>query len=105
VTTVAGGADPRRGSGLTGLKDRVEALGGTFSVHSPAGGGTTVCCELPVMAGGGQPDAGPGEEPVRPGGSPSRRRYPSARRRGRQNRRGRTSCLTTSGSDEGVFIT
>ena len=65
----AGGADPRRGSGLTGLKDRVEALGGTFSVHSPAGGGTTVCCELPVMAGGGQPDAGPGEEPVRPGGS------------------------------------
>ena len=65
----AGGADPRRGSGLTGLKDRVEALGGTFSVHSPAGGGTTVCCELPVMAGGGQPDAGPGEEPMRPGGS------------------------------------
>jgi hypothetical protein len=30
----------------------IEALGGTFSVHSPAGGGTTVCCELPVMAGG-----------------------------------------------------
>jgi signal transduction histidine kinase len=65
----AGGADPRRGSGLTGLKDRVEALGGTFSVHSPAGGGTTVCCELPVMADGGQPDAGPGQDPMRPGGS------------------------------------
>jgi signal transduction histidine kinase len=65
----AGGADPRRGSGLTGLRDRVEALGGAFSVHSPAGGGTTVCCELRVMAGGGQPDAGPGEEPMRPGGS------------------------------------
>jgi signal transduction histidine kinase len=51
-----GGADPRRGSGLTGLKDRIEALGGTFSVHSPAGGGTTVRCELPLMAGSGQPD-------------------------------------------------
>ncbi len=56
-----GGADPARGSGLIGLKDRMEALGGTFSVHSPAGGGTTVSCELPVVAGSGQPDAGPGE--------------------------------------------
>jgi signal transduction histidine kinase len=46
----AGGADPLRGSGLVGLKDRIEALGGTFSVHSPAGHGTTVCCELPVPA-------------------------------------------------------
>jgi signal transduction histidine kinase len=44
----AGGADPLRGSGLIGLKDRVEALGGTFAVHSPAGGGTIVSCELPV---------------------------------------------------------
>jgi signal transduction histidine kinase len=43
-----GGADPERGSGLVGLKDRIEALGGTFSVHSPPGGGTTVSCELPV---------------------------------------------------------
>jgi signal transduction histidine kinase len=56
-----GGADPARGSGLIGLKDRIEALGGTFSMHSPAGGGTTVSCELPVVAGSGQPDAGPGE--------------------------------------------
>ena len=55
-----GGADPLRGSGLVGLKDRIEALGGTFSMHSPAGGGTTVSCELPALAGG-QPDAGPGE--------------------------------------------
>jgi signal transduction histidine kinase len=57
----AGGADPARGSGLVGLKDRIEALGGTFSVHSPVGGGTTVSCELPVRAGAGQPDAGPGQ--------------------------------------------
>jgi len=55
-----GGADPERGSGLVGLKDRIEALGGTFSLHSPPDGGTTVCCELPVVAGGGQPDPDPG---------------------------------------------
>jgi signal transduction histidine kinase len=53
-----GGADPLRGSGLTGLKDRIEALGGTFSLHSPKGGGTAVSCELPVPARGGRPDAG-----------------------------------------------
>jgi signal transduction histidine kinase len=56
-----GGADPLRGSGLVGLRDRIEALGGMFSLHSPSGGGTTVCCELPVLAGGGQPDPGPGD--------------------------------------------
>ena len=49
-----GGATPARGSGLLGLKDRIEALGGTFSVHSPAGRGTTVCCQLPVTADGEQ---------------------------------------------------
>jgi signal transduction histidine kinase len=48
-----GGADPLRGSGLVGLKDRIEALGGTFSITSPAGGGTTVSCELPILAGSG----------------------------------------------------
>ena len=35
-----GGADPSRGSGLVGLKDRVEALGGTIKVESPQGRGT-----------------------------------------------------------------
>jgi signal transduction histidine kinase len=45
-----GGADPARGSGLVGLKDRVEAVGGTFSVDSPRGRGTTVRCALPVTA-------------------------------------------------------
>ena len=57
----AGGADPLRGSGLVGLKDRIEALGGTFSVHSPAGRGTTVSCELPIPASDVRPDPGPGE--------------------------------------------
>jgi signal transduction histidine kinase len=42
-----GGADPRRGSGLRGLVDRVQALGGTLSVESPAGRGTEVRAELP----------------------------------------------------------
>ena len=45
-----GGADPRGGSGLTGLKDRVEALSGTFSLDSPPGQGTVVHCQLPVPA-------------------------------------------------------
>ena len=43
-----GGADPARGSGLTGLRDRIEALGGTLEVTSPAGGGTTLLIEIPV---------------------------------------------------------
>jgi signal transduction histidine kinase len=41
-----GGADPD-GGGLTGLRHRVEALDGTLTVTSPAGGGTTVRAELP----------------------------------------------------------
>jgi signal transduction histidine kinase len=44
-----GGADPARGSGLVGLKDRVEALGGTISVKSPLGTGTSVDVELPLV--------------------------------------------------------
>jgi signal transduction histidine kinase len=41
-----GGADPA-GSGLTGLRRRVEALDGTLSIVSPAGGPTTISAELP----------------------------------------------------------
>jgi signal transduction histidine kinase len=43
-----GGADERGGSGLRGLVDRVEALGGRLSIASPAGAGTTVRAELPA---------------------------------------------------------
>ncbi|MET7400359.1 DUF4118 domain-containing protein [Dactylosporangium sp. NPDC005572] len=43
-----GGADSERGSGLTGLKDRVEALGGHLTMESPAGGGTCVSAMVPV---------------------------------------------------------
>jgi signal transduction histidine kinase len=54
-----GGADAKRGTGLIGLKDRIEGLNGTFSLHSPVGGGTTVSCELSVCTGDGQPNASP----------------------------------------------
>jgi signal transduction histidine kinase len=43
-----GGADPGQGSGLVGLSDRIEALGGTLQVTSPAGSGTTLRIEVPV---------------------------------------------------------
>ena len=43
-----GGADPLRGSGLVGLKDRVAAVGGTLNVQSRPGEGTILLAELPV---------------------------------------------------------
>jgi signal transduction histidine kinase/PAS domain-containing protein len=43
-----GGADPNGGSGLCGLRDRVEALDGRLVVDSPPGCGTLVRAELPV---------------------------------------------------------
>jgi signal transduction histidine kinase len=46
-----GGADPSLGTGLIGLTDRVEAVGGTLTVASQRGQGTTLHAELPV---GGQ---------------------------------------------------
>jgi signal transduction histidine kinase len=44
----AGGADPARGSGLTGLRDRAEALGGSLEVSSPPGAGTLMVARLPL---------------------------------------------------------
>ena len=44
-----GGADPGGGSGLMGLKDRVEALGGRFAVASPAGRGTRLDVAIPLV--------------------------------------------------------
>ena len=43
-----GGADPRRGTGLVGLADRVAAAGGTVRLSSPAGGPTLLHVEIPV---------------------------------------------------------
>jgi signal transduction histidine kinase len=51
-----GGADPACGSGLEGLKDRVEAFGGTMTLDSPPGGGTTLVAQLPLS-----------EQPIRGG--------------------------------------
>ncbi len=44
-----GGADPRSGSGLRGLVDRLAALDGTVSVVSPAGGGTKISAIIPTV--------------------------------------------------------
>ena len=49
-----GGADPAHGSGLVGLKDRVEALGGRMSIRSERGAGTELLVELPLA---GEDDA------------------------------------------------
>jgi signal transduction histidine kinase len=55
-----GGADASRGSGLTGLVDRVEALGGTIDIVSPNSGGTRLHAHLPTSSTGllGRPPAG-----------------------------------------------
>jgi signal transduction histidine kinase len=45
-----GGASPARGSGLVGIVDRVEALGGTLVLRSPPGAGTSVELSLPIAA-------------------------------------------------------
>ena len=43
-----GGADPSRGTGLAGLRDRIEALDGTLRVTSDTGGGTRISAEVPL---------------------------------------------------------
>ncbi|MGX7678600.1 GAF domain-containing sensor histidine kinase [Jatrophihabitans sp. DSM 45814] len=43
-----GGADLRRGAGLVGLSDRIQAVGGNLQLTSPAGGGTTLLIEIPL---------------------------------------------------------
>jgi len=52
-----GGATFARGSGLVGLRDRVEALGGNLSLHSPRGAGTTVSIALPLDDSSGSASA------------------------------------------------
>ena len=65
-----GGADPDRGTGLRGLADRLEALGGALRIESSVGAGTRLAAELPLSGssssasrstGTGRPDpsAGP----------------------------------------------
>ncbi len=47
-----GGADAAGGTGLRGLADRIDALGGRFEVHSPPGDGTRVSARLPLPSRG-----------------------------------------------------
>lgn len=44
----AGGVDETKGSGIVGLRDRVEALGGTMTVASPPNDGTIIRANIPV---------------------------------------------------------
>jgi signal transduction histidine kinase len=44
-----GGADPRAGSGLRGLADRLAALDGTMTIVSPVGGGTHISAQIPTI--------------------------------------------------------
>jgi signal transduction histidine kinase len=46
----SGGVDPARGSGLSGLADRVSALGGTLEIDSPVDVGTTIRARIPTAA-------------------------------------------------------
>jgi signal transduction histidine kinase len=54
-----GGADLNRGSGLRGLADRVETLGGTLTVVSPRGGGTSLIAVIPTSNRPGSPAPDP----------------------------------------------
>jgi signal transduction histidine kinase len=71
-----GGADVTGGSGLIGLKDRVEALGGHLWLDSPPGAGTTLQVQLPVgqarppAAGGAGPGAAHSAQAVPPRSRP-----------------------------------
>jgi PAS domain S-box-containing protein len=64
-----GGAEASAGSGLIGLIDRVEALGGRFALDSPLNEGTRISIELPLvgqLAGGAVPNASGLEDGVAP---------------------------------------
>ena len=52
-----GGADERAGTGLRGLRERAETLGGLFTVVSPVGGPTTLHMTLPVITERAERDA------------------------------------------------
>jgi signal transduction histidine kinase len=63
----SGGVDPARGSGLSGLSDRLSALGGTLEIDSPVGAGTTIRARIPVTAPGkASREAGPDVAYARP---------------------------------------
>ena len=74
----AGGADPSRGSGLIGLRDRVEALGGTIHVESPPGKGTGIQVALPFTSSPSSSDhVRRGHDRLVTGRAPRSRTFPS----------------------------
>jgi PAS domain S-box-containing protein len=65
----AGGANPAGGSGLIGLRDRVEALGGSIQINSPPGEGTHVAVQLPLesdLSAEDSTESRPARTPARP---------------------------------------
>jgi PAS domain S-box-containing protein len=63
-----GGANPTSGSGLIGLRDRVEALGGSIELNSPSGEGTHVTVFIPLdldLSGDGSREPRPAQAPAR----------------------------------------
>jgi len=95
-----GGADPSRGSGITGLKDRVEALGGTISVLSPPGNGTTLHVRLPAGPGAAARADGSGpEDTITAAGRPPAAREPEAHRPARRRPPRRDATHTASKAD------
>jgi signal transduction histidine kinase len=54
-----GGADPSQGTGLAGLADRIEALGGRLKIVSPPRSGTCLSIEIPVERQSATPFPGP----------------------------------------------
>ena len=69
VSTLAAG-----GSGLVGLKDRIGAFGGTMTLDSPSGAGTTLVAQLPLPehpALEAEPASAAGEEPRRKRAEPA----------------------------------
>jgi signal transduction histidine kinase len=73
-----GGADPTTGTGLIGLTDRVEALGGRLTVSSPPGSGTVMQVALPLTAPNlsGLPESPAWGEPSTRAAQPGARRLP-----------------------------
>ena len=61
-----GGADPARGTGLSGVERRLATFDGILAISSPAGGPTIVAIELPCPLPGGLPDARRGQPPQMP---------------------------------------
>jgi signal transduction histidine kinase len=61
-----GGAAPAQGSGLVGLRDRLEAVGGTIDIVSPAGNGTSLLVEIPCRPSPPDtPRSSPASDPTR----------------------------------------